>query len=313
MTTLFVGIDVSKGHLDIAVHPSAQQWRSSHTESGIALLVERLRLLCPTLVVLEASGGWERQVTRALAQAKLPVAVVNPRQVRNFARASGKLAKTDILDAQVLAQFALAMRPEPRPLPDEQTQQLQDLVRRRRQLVEMLTAEKKRLGQAPQQLRERIATHVQWLEEELQQLEQELEQLQQSCPAWQEKSQLLCSVPGVGPGLASTLLAYLPELGHLNRKQIAALVGVAPFNRDSGTLRGKRAVWGGRAQVRAVLYMSAVAAVRCNEVIRGFYQRLRAAGKPAKVALVACMRKMLTILNAMVKQWTPWRSAVRAT
>jgi len=307
---VFVGIDVSKAQLDVALRPSGQRWSVANDNSGTVTLVSQLHTVSPTLVVVEATGGLELPVTRALAGAGVPVAVVNPRQVRDFAKATGRLAKTDALDAQVLAQFAEAVHPQPRPLPNEQTQQLQDLVARRRQVVEILTAEKNRLGQAPQQLRERIVSHVKWLEEELRQLEQELERLQQSCEAWQEKSRLLSSVPGVGPGLTSTLLAYLPELGQLDRKQIAALVGVAPFNRDSGILRGKRTVWGGRAQVRAVLYMSVVSAIQCNEVIRRFYQQLRVIGKPAKVALVACMRKLLVILNAMLRNRTPWRTSV---
>jgi transposase len=313
MTKTYVGIDVSKRHLDVARSPHTQAWRVDHNEAGISAIVARLKELAPALIVLEATGGWETALARALTEAHLPVAVVNPRQVRDFAKATGTLAKTDRLDAQLLARFGATVQPEPRPLPDPATQQVQDLLARRRQLVEMLTAERNRLGQAPARLRERIAKHIEWLEAELAEVEGELEAVEQACAAWQQQSQLLQSVPGVGPVVARTLLAQLPELGRLNRKQIAALVGVAPFNRDSGTLRGKRAVWGGRAAVRAALYMAAVAAVRCNEVIREFYQRLRAAGKAAKVALVACLRKLLTILNAMVKHGTPWRSPLQST
>jgi len=310
---LFVGIDVAQESLEIAVRPTAEQWQSTTDEEGLAQLTHRLQRLQPTLIVLEATGGLENLVAATLAAGQLPVVVVNPRQVRDFAKATGTLAKTDRLDAQLLARFGATVQPEPRPLPDPATQQVQDLLARRRQLVEMLTAERNRLGQAPAHLRERIAKHIEWLEAELAEVEGELEAVEQACAAWQQQSQLLQSVPGVGPVVARTLLAQLPELGRLNRKQIAALVGVAPFNRDSGTLRGKRAVWGGRAAVRAALYMAAVAAVRCNEVIREFYQRLRAAGKAAKVALVACLRKLLTILNAMVKHGTPWRSPLQST
>lgn len=308
MTAVYVGIDVSKARLEVASCPAPQSWGLPNTPVELATLVHRLQALQPALVVMEASGGLERPVAQALAQAELPVAVVNPRQVRDFAKATGQLAKTDTLDARILAQFAAALRPEPRPLPDEQTQQLQELLARRRQVVEMLTAEKNRLGTVSQRLSSQIQAHVRWLEKELQQLDRELKRLQQASAVWREQSALLQSVPGVGPVLASTLLAYLPELGRLNPKQLAALVGVAPLNRDSGTLRGKRAVWGGRAQVRAALYMGVVSAVRFNEVIRRFYERLRAAGKPVKVALVACMRKLLTILNAIVRQRTPWRA-----
>ena len=313
MTKTYVGIDVSKRHLDVACSPQAQAWRVDHDEAGISAIVARLQELAPALIVLEATGGWETALARALTEAHLPVAVVNPRQVRDFAKATGTLAKTDRLDAQLLARFGATVHPEPRPLPDAATQQVQDLLARRRQLVEMLTAERNRLGQAPAHLRGRIAKHIEWLEAELAEVEGEVEAVEQACAAWPLQRQLLQSVPGVGPVVARTLLAQLPELGRLNRKQIAALVGVAPFNRDSGALRGKRAVWGGRAAVRAALYMAAVAAVRCNEVIREFYQRLRAAGKAAKVALVACLRKLLTILNAMVRHGTPWRSPLRSS
>ncbi len=313
MNKSFIGVDLSQRYLDIAVRPEREQWRLPNEAQGLAALVERLSALAPTLVVLEASGGLERPVARALSQAGLPVAVVNPRQVRDFARSTGRLAKTDALDAQVLAQFAERVQPEPRPQPDESTQQLQELLTRRRQLVEMLTAEKNRLKQAPPPLRPRLQAHIDWLNEELDRVDDEIARRQQVNAVWREQSALLQSTPGVGPVFSSTLLAYVPELGELNRKQVAALVGVAPFNRDSGQLRGKRTVWGGRAQVRAVLYMSTVSAIRCNEVIREFYQRLRAAGKPQKVALVACMRKLLTILNAMMKQGTPWQPKAIST
>ncbi len=303
---VFVGIDVSQARLDIAIRPGAS-FSITHDESAIATLVEQLRALSPTLIVLEATGGMEIPLTSALAAAGLPVVVVNPRQVRDFAKASGQLAKTDVLDAQMLAQFAEVMRPQPRPLPDAEARALVALLTRRRQLVEMLTAEKNRLVSASSSIRKSLRAHITWLERELQHTDSDLTHAVQQSPVWREKDELLRSVPGVGPVLTSTLLANLPELGTLTNKQIAALVGVAPLNRDSGTLRGRRTVWGGRAQVRAVLYMSAIVAARFNPVIRAFYQRLQRAGKAKKVALTACMRKLLTILNAMLKHRTPWR------
>jgi len=302
---VFVGIDVSQARLDIAVRPGAS-FSITHGEPAIATLVEQLRALSPTLIVLEATGGMEILLTSALANAGLPVVVVNPRQVRDFAKASGHLAKTDALDAQVLAQFAEVMRPQPRPLPDAETRALAALLTRRRQLVAMLTAEKNRFLSAASPIRKRLRTHITWLERELQHLNTHLAEAIRQSPVWREKDELLQSVPGVGPVVTSTLLASLPELGMLTNKQIAALVGVAPLNRDSGTLRGRRTVWGGRAQVRAVLYMSAIVAARFNPVIRAFYQRLCRAGKAKKVALTACMRKLLVILNTMIKHRTPW-------
>jgi len=304
---VYVGIDVAHAQLDIAVRPGTR-FSVPHEEPGIVRVVEQLRALSPTLIVLEATGGVEVSLTSALAAAGLPVVVVNPRHVRDFARATGRLAKTDALDAQILAQFAEVMRPERRPLPDAQTQALAALVTRRRQLIEMLTAEKNRLSMAPPPVRKSLRAHITWLERELAHTDTDLAQTIRQSPVWREKDELLQSVPGVGPVLTSTLLANLPELGTLTSKQIAALVGVAPLNRDSGTLRGKLTVWGGRAQVRAVLYMSAIVAARFNPVIRAFYQRLQTAGKAKKVALTACMRKLLTILNAMLKHRTPWRT-----
>ncbi len=305
-TASFVGIDVSKHQLDVAVRPRGETWTAAHDEAGLSALVARLRALAPTLIVLEATGGWEVALAGALVAATLPVAVVNPRQVRDFARSTGTLAKTDRLDAQMLAQFAEAVRPEPRPLPDAQAQELTALLQRRRQLVEMLTAEKNRLPLASRRIRPQLQTHIEWLHKQIAQFDEDLRQLIRSSPLWREKDDLLRSAPGVGPVLATTLLAALPELGQLTRQQIAALVGVAPLNRDSGTLRGRRTVWGGRAQVRAVLYMSTVVAVRHNPVLIAFYQRLRAAGKAPKLALTACMRKLLTILNAMLKHHSRW-------
>jgi len=302
---VFVGIDVSKAQLDIALRPEGR-FAASNDEAGFAQVIERLRAVPPALVVLEATGGLEIPLTGALAAAGVPVVVVNPRHVRDFAKAAGKLAKTDALDAQTLAHFAEVMRPEPRPLPDEQTQTLAAILTRRRQLVEMLTAEKNRLASARKPVRKSLRAHITWLERELAHTESDLAQAIRESPVWREKDALLRSTPGVGPVLTTTLLANLPELGTLTGKQIAALVGVAPLNRDSGTLRGKRTVWGGRAQVRAVLYMGAIVAARFNPVIRAFSQRLRAAGKAKKVVLTACMRKLLIILNAMVKHRTPW-------
>lgn len=303
----FVGIDVAQAHLDVAVRPSAERWRLDHDASGIALLVERLRALAPDLVVMESTGGMELALAGELRAAEVPVAVVNPRQVREFARATGKLAKTDTLDAQVLAHFAEAVRPALRPLPDARSQELRSLVMRRRQLVEMRTAEQHRLRTAFPRVRVQLQVHIRWLQAQLQELDKDLGGLLRSHPRWRVQEELLRSVPGVGPILTGILIAFLAELGTLNRKEIAALVGVAPLNRDSGIFRGRRSVWGGRAPVRAALYMATLVATRCNPTIRAFYQRLCAAGKPKKVALTACMRKLLTILNAMLAHHTPWQ------
>lgn len=306
----FVGIDVSKAQLDVAVRPSGETWAVPQDEASLTRLVARLRTLGPTLIVLEATGGLEVAVAGALAAAPLPVVVVNPRQVRDFARATGTLAKTDRLDAQILAQFAEAVRPAPRPLPDEQAQELSALLQRRRQLVEMLTAEKNRLAMASRRIRPQLQAHIEWLQRQVRQFDDDLRALVRASPLWREKDDLLRSAPGVGPVLATTLVAALPELGTLTRQQIAALVGVAPLNRDSGTLRGRRTVWGGRAHVRAVLYMGTLVAVRHNPALAAFHQRLRAAGKAPKVALTACMRKLLTMLNAMLKHRTRWTPTV---
>jgi transposase len=306
-STVFVGIDVSKAQLDVAVRPDGGRFTVQNDEPGITTLVERLRALQPHLVVLEATGGLEVPLVSALAAVAVPLVVANPRQVRDFAKATGQLAKTDTLDAQILARFAETVRPTPRPLPESSTQELNAMLTRRRQLIEMLTAEKNRVGSASRRVRKGIQAHITWLERRLTETDDDLSTMIHASPVWREKDDLLQSTPGVGPILATTLLASLPELGTLNRKQIAALVGVAPFNCDSGTLRGKRMVRGGRASVRAVLYMSALVAARYNPVIKAFYRRLRQGGKPAKVALTACMRKLLTILNAMLKHQTPWR------
>jgi transposase len=303
---VFVGIDVSKAQLAVALRPTDDCWHVSNDEPGIATLVERLRTVQPTLVVLEATGGLEVPVTGALAEAGLPVVVVNPRHARDFAKATGRLAKTDPLDAQGLAHFAEAVRPTPRPLPDPQAQALSALLTRRRQLVQMLTAERRRLQSAPQRICVDIQAHITWLERRLARTDDDLAAGIRCSPLWRAKDEILQSTPGVGPVLSRTLVAEVPELGLWNRKEIAALIGVAPFNRDSGTLRGQRAVWGGRAHVRAVLYMSTLAAVRHNPILKAFYERLRAVGKAPKVALTACMRKLLTMLNAMLKHRPPW-------
>lgn len=306
-SAVFVGIDVAKAHRDVALRPAGTHHRVLNTETGITELRETLQAVQPDLIVLEATGGYETLVATTLASTGLHVAVVNPRQVRQFARAVGQLAKTDVLDAHLLARFAEVVRPTPRPLRDETTQALAALVARRRQVVEMLVAEQQRLGTSPAVRRDRLQEHIDWLREERDALDGELATRLRQSPAWRATEDLLRSVPGVGPVVAATLVAELPELGRLNRKQIAALVGVAPLACESGTLRGRRIVWGGRAHVRAVLYMSTVAGLRWNPVIRAFYDRLRLAGKPAKVALTACMRKLLTILNAMARQQTRWQ------
>jgi transposase len=274
------------------------------------MLATRLGALGPRLVVLEATGGFEVMVAAALAAAQLPLAVVNPRQIRDFARATGQLAKTDALDAAVIAHFAEAVHPEPRPVPDEQARALGELVARRRQVVEMIGAESHRRRQLTQRrVLRRVDRHLAVLQEELSEIERELDGSIRGTPAWRENDDLLKSVPGIGPAVARTLLAELPELGTLGRKQIAALVGVAPLNRDSGTMRGRRTTWGGRATVRTALYMAALVAARHNPVIAAFYQRLRTKGKPAKVALVACMHKLLLILNAILRDRRPWQHA----
>jgi transposase len=282
-------------------------------EVAIGNLVKNLRTIKPVLIVLEASGGIERSLVRALVAAGLPVTVANPRQVRDFAKATGKLAKTDVLDAQILARFAEAVRPTLRPLPDETTLELRALVSRRRQITAMLTAEKNRLSRAPRRVQTHIEAHIHWLQSELERYDEELDQAIRQSPIWREQQDLLKSVPGIGSVISRTLLAELPELGCLNRKQIAALVGVAPLNWDSGLMRGRRIIWGGRADVRTALYMAAVTASRCNSVIRDFYKRLRAAGKPANVALVASIRKLLVILNAIIKNRVPWRPVLTQT
>jgi transposase len=304
---IFVGIDVSKDHLDVAVRPGGESYTINHTSQGIAELVKKLSELAPHLIVLEASGGLERPMTIALAEEGLPVVVVNARQTRDFAKATGRLAKTDRIDAKVLAQFAETVRPQLRDLPDAKQRTLSALLSRRRQLIEMITAERNRLTAcAEPAVRADLEAHLAYLQCRRDKLDQELYEVVKADPTWSFKSQLLRSVPGVGPVLTMCLLSELPELGKLSSKHIAALVGVAPINRDSGRWRGHRGTWGGRGGVRSTLYMAALVATRRNPLIRTFYQRLLARGKPKKVALVACMRKLLVMLNAMVRDSTPW-------
>ena len=307
----FIGIDVSKATLEVAGHASGEQFMVENTEAQFSTLCERLHAMGPELVVLEASGGYERLCVAALAQARLPVVLVNARQVREFARATGVIAKTDRLDARVLAHFAAAVRPALRPFPDEQSRALEELLGRRRQVIAALVAEKNRLGLArgrlvKRTLREAARTYERLLEL----IDRELDELIRASPLWREKENLLRSCKGIGPVSTRSLIGELPELGALGRKQIAALVGVAPIARESGRWRGRRAIEGGRGQVRAILYMATISAIRSNGQIRTFYQRLRQAGKPFKVAVVACMRKLLTILNAMVRTQTRWRQPI---
>lgn len=305
---IWVGIDVSKKHLDVAMRPGGKAWQVDNDEESIAKLTETLKAAAVSLVVLEATGGLEANLTTALTLAGVPVAVVNPRQARDFARAAGYLAKTDRADAVALAHFADAMRPEARPLASDEATELSGLVARRRQLTEMLVMEQNRLNSAPKGVRQDIRSHIEWIQSRLKDNDKEVRKLLKNSPVWREKDQLLRSVPGVGPVVSATLMASLPELGRLKAKQVAALVGVAPYNRDSGTMKGRRCIWGGRAEVRALLYMATLSAIRSKKgTLKAFYNRLVAAGKPKKVAIVACMRKLLTHLNAMVRDKAPWQ------
>ena len=314
---MFVGVDVAKEELEVAVHNSNERWQVTRDERGLARLVELLRGLGEriTLVVMEATGGLERDVAAALTVAKIPAAVVNARQVRDFARATGKLAKTDGIDASVLAHFAEAVRPPVQPIADELTLALEARITRRNQLIQMLVAEKNRRASLLVQrtgstkMLKSLEAHIGWLEKQITELDDDIDDHIKNSPVWREKDDLLQSVPGVGPVTSRTLLSYLPELGTLDRKKIAALVGLAPFNQDSGQASGRRAIWGGRAEVRTVLYMSVVAALRCNSALRAFHDRLKAAGKPSLVAITATMRKLLTALNAMVRDRARWSPA----
>ena len=310
-TETMVGVDVSKAHLEVGVLPSGEVCQEANEPTAIARLVKRLLRLAPKLVVMEASGGLEIPVVAALARAGLPVVIVNPRQVREFARATGRLAKTDKIDALMLALFGDRVRPEVRPLPDDVAQAFEALLARRRQLVAILAEEKTRLKQARSRpVAEGIRRHIRWLENEIKDVERDLTKGVRDSPVWKAKDNLLRSAPGIGRIVSFTLLGDLPELGRLNRKQIAALAGVAPHAADSGTLRGKRIIWGGRASVRQSLFMAVLAACRCDPGLRAFHDRLTSSGKPPKVVLVACMRKLLTALNAMVRDATPWNPAL---
>jgi transposase len=306
----FVGIDVAKKHLDIHVRPAGSSFTVGRDASGLDELLTRLQPLAPTLIVLEATGGYETVVLATLVGAGLPALAVNPRQVRDFARACGRLAKTDSLDAAVIALFAERIRPELRPQPNSETQALGEIAARRRQVVEMISAESMRQQQtANRKVHKRLDAHITWLQKELADVDADLDTAIRTSDVWCHNEDLMTSVPGVGKTVARTLLAELPEIGTLDRRQIAALVGVAPFNHDSGSHRGTRSIRGGRSVVRAKLYMAAWVATRCNAVIKPFYQRLIAAGKPRKVALVACMHKLLTILNALIRDQKSWQPA----
>lgn len=308
--TVVVGVDVSKRWLDVHVSPAGEQWRAANEPDGVDELARRLVEAGPALVVCEATGGLERLLQAALAAAGLSLAVVNPRQARRFAGAAGQLAKTDRQDAALLARFGRQMQPRPTPMPSDQVQELRALVLRRRQLVQARAAERQRRGQSPDALQQSVQRHIEFLSQEIRQLERQLRTLLDEDPHWRAQAELLQSAPGVGPQTTAALLAELPELGQLGRKQIAALAGLAPYNRDSGQWRGQRSVWGGRASVRRTLYMAAVSAIRCHDSpLREFHQRLMAVGKPFKVAITACMRKLLTFLNAMIQNQQPWQPA----
>jgi len=309
---LYVGIDVAKATLDLATQPATAPTHYPNDAEGIAALCRALAPQVPTLIVLEATGGYETALASALVVAGWPVAIVNPRQVRDFAKALGHLAKTDAIDATVLALFAERVRPAPRPLPDEAHADLQALVARRQQLVDMLVAERHRLPRARRTMRVSLEDHIRWLEARIRDTDTALHAALKSSPMWRAHDQLLRSVPGIGPTTTARLLVSLPELGRLSHRAIGKLVGVAPLNADSGQHRGHRRIWGGRAVVRRALYMATVVAVRYNPVLRAFYRRLRTQGKPAKVALVAAMRKLLVILNAILKHQQPWEPRVVA-
>jgi len=307
---LFIGIDVSKSELEMAARPEGKAMTFANTEDGIAFLIDFLKPLCPSLVVLEATGGLEISLVNALAIKEIPVVVVNARQVRDFAKAIGRLAKTDRIDAEVIAQFAETLRPPVRPLKDEETQRLHALNSRRRQLVGMIRSEQNRLSSAPKWTQKEIQNHLRWLRKALGKIDKDIADLIKGSPMWREKEAILRSFKGVGPVTSASLLAGVPELGSINSKPLSALIGVAPLNRDSGQWRGKRAVWGGRDNVRSVLYMATMSAIRFNPIIASFYKKLTAAGKPHKVAMTACMHKTLVILNSMIKNKTYWNPLV---
>lgn len=308
-TAVFIGIDVSKDQLDIADDQRKSEWSEKNNKGGIDQLVAQLQQLNPTLIVVESTGGLELPLLTALYEAQLPFARVHPGRVREFARSIGLLAKTDRLDARLLARYAAAIKPPVTQLPSEEEQQLSALMTRRRQVIDMATAEKNRLGTAPKATQERIRDHIAWLDEELDRLNEDIDDFIDKLPTFRQKKEILTSTPGIGDVTSAILLADLPELGLYNRQKIAALVGVAPFNKDSGHMRGKRRVKGGRAHIRSVLYMATLSAIQYNPVIQSFYQQLCRRGKEKKVAIVACMRKLLTILNAMIRDNQPWRQA----
>lgn len=304
----FVGVDVSKDTLDVHIKPSGKQLHVTNDDGGVAQILELLKEVCPVLIVMEATGGLEVGLASELAGAQLPAAVINPRQARDFAKATGQLAKTDQVDAAMLAAFAQAIRPQTRPLKDADTRALNDLVSRRRQLIAMRVQETLRLGTATSKpMQKSLNNHIAWLDKQIGQIDSDLSNRLRQSELWRAKDDLLQGIPGVGSVTSMTMLAKCPELGTLSRREIAALTGVAPLANDSGKHRGKRFIWGGRAEVRAVLYMAAIAAMRCNHPIKAFAARLKLAGKPAKVVIVACMRKLLTIMNAMLKSNTAWK------
>ncbi len=307
---IYVGVDVAKNSLDVAVSNSEEVRQFTNDHEGITNTVQYIAGLKPSEIIIEATGHLEMPLAAALQADCLPVAIINTRQVPDFARATGTLAKTDTIDARLLALFGIRVQPKRRPLPDDKTLEMRNIIMRRRQLIEILTAERNRLFHSSDGVRPGIETHIKWLEEALSAINDELDRRIRRSPSWLQKDNLLKSVPGVGKVVSSSLLIRPPELGMLNRRKIAALVGVAPFNRDSGTMRGRRTVWGGRAKLRAVLYMAALVASRCNPIITAFYQRLLETGKAKKVALVACMRKLLTILNAMIRTMTAWQPEI---
>lgn len=307
----FAGIDVSKSTLDVCIEPLEQVLHVAYNEAGIGQVTKCLKEVSPALIVIEATGGLEVRIATELASVGLQVAVINPRQVRDFAKATGQLAKTDRVDAAVLAAFAKAIRPQARPLKDADTRALDDMVSRRRQLIDMRVQETLRLGTAAsKQMQKSLKQHIAWLDKRIAEVDGDLTKQLRESDVWRAKDDLLRSIPGVGNVTTRTMLGKCPELGTLNRREIAALAGVAPLANDSGKHRGKRFVWGGRADVRAVLYMAAVSAIRCNDAIRAFAERLKKAGKPPKVVIVACMRKLLTIMNSMLKNNTPWNSKI---
>lgn len=306
MTETFIGIDVSKATLDVAVFPSDEETSVPNNEAGCRDLIVKLKSIKPKLIVLEATGGLQNLVAGMLIAAELPVAIINPRQLRDFAKATGKLAKTDRIDAKIIARFGEAIKPEPRPIKDDNNQALTALMTRRRQIIDMITAEKNRLGSSHVSVKKGIKETISWLEKRLAEIDKELSKTINKNEVWKGKIEILTTCKGIGPVVSTTLVCSLPELGTLNRHKISALVGVCPFNRDSGTMRGKRTIFGGRATVRAMLYMATLSAIRSNTAIKNFYDRLTKAGKLHKVAMVACMRKLLTVLNTMLKNMVPW-------